>query len=176
MKDDLRHNLRIKRNYFQEYRRKTADEMIAFNFLEAFGGFDGYFIYNSFGSEADTTGIISRLLKADKRVYLPRVERNRIVAVPYGATKKGYCGIEEPLGGAYNGNIDVTVAPLLAVNARGYRLGYGGGYYDRYFAANPTLRIGLGYDFQIVDFTEDEWDERLDAFVSEKGVYRFGKE
>ncbi len=92
-------------------------------------------------------------------------------AVPYGKTQIGAYGIEEPSGQAFEGEIQVTLVPLLAVNKKLYRVGYGKGYYDRYLKNRRTLKIGLGYSFQIEEFKEDEWDEPLDAFVCEKEIY-----
>lgn len=175
MKDELRYKLKIKRRYFQGVRREVADKNILFNFLSAYGNFNSFFIYNSFGDEASTSGIISALLDADKKVFLPRVEGENIVPVPYGETRKGAFGIEEPAGQAHSGEIDVTVAPLLAVNERGYRIGYGKGFYDRFLKERHTRKVGLGYSFQIENFTEDAWDEPLDEFLTEKGIFYFGK-
>lgn len=175
MKDELRYKLKIKRRYFQGVRREVADKNILFNFLSAYGNFNSFFIYNSFGDEASTSGIISALLDADKKVFLPRMEGENIVPVPYGETRKGAFGIEEPAGQAYTGEIDVTVAPLLAVNERGYRIGYGKGFYDRFLKERHTRKVGLGYSFQIENFTEDAWDEPLDEFLTEKGIFYFGK-
>lgn len=175
MKDELRYKLKVKRRYFQGVRREYADEVILNYFLSAYENYDDFFIYNSFGDEADTKKIISALLKTGKNVYLPRVEGENIVAVPYGRLKKGAFGIEEPAGQAYNGKIDVTVIPLLAVNERGFRIGYGKGFYDRFLKNVKTLKVGLGYSFQIEDFKEDEWDEPLDELLTERGIYGFGK-
>ncbi len=173
MKDELRRKLKIKRKYFQNVRREAADNAILETFLAAFGRYDSFFIYNSFGFEAGTKQIISALLKSGKRVYLPRVEGGDIVAVPYGETGVGAFGIEEPQGQAFDGEIDVTVIPLLAVNERGYRIGYGGGYYDRYLKDRRTKKVGLGYFFQIEDFQEDGWDIPLDMFLCERGIYYY---
>lgn len=175
MKDELRYKLKIKRRYFQGVRREVADKNILFNFLSAYGNFNSFFIYNSFGDEASTSGIISALLDAGKQVFLPRVDGENIVPVPYGETRKGAFGIEEPAGQAYSGEIDVTVAPLLAVNERGYRIGYGKGFYDRFLKEKHTRKVGLGYSFQTENFTEDAWDEPLDEFLTEKGIFYFGK-
>lgn len=175
MKDELRYKLKIKRKYFQGVRREVADENILYNFTAAYGGFKSYFVYNSFGSEASTQLIIKYLLAEGKDVYLPRVEGENIVPVPYGETRKDAFGVEEPTGQAYSGEIDVTVVPLLAVNERGFRIGYGKGFYDRYLKNRKTRKVGLGYSFQIENFKEDLWDEPLDEFLTEKGIYKFGK-
>lgn len=176
MKEDVRYKLKIKRRYFEGYRRTVADECIAADFLAAYGTYESFFLYRSFGTEAGTDLLIAELIRADKQVYLPRVEGNRILPVPYGETRKGAFGIEEPVGAAYDGTPEVTVTPLLAVNARGFRLGYGGGFYDRYFREHATIRVGIGYAFQQEEFKEDVWDEPLHAFLCERGITYFGNE
>lgn len=165
--------MKTERRRFEGAARGQADGEIAENFLSAFGGYGSFFIYNGFSSEADTKRIISALLAAGKRVYLPRVEGKELVAAEYGETRRGAYGIEEPVGRAFAGDIDVTVIPLLAVNERGYRLGYGGGYYDRRLKGAKTVKVGLGYYFQMQSFKEDLWDEPLDYFICEKGLYKF---
>ncbi len=173
-KEEIRYKLKIKRKYFSGVRREFADGAILDNFLNAFLSYDSFFIYNSFSTEADTKGIIAELLSAGKKVYLPRVEGDKMVAVPYGETKAGSFGIEEPAGKPYKGKIDVTVIPLLAVNERGFRIGYGKGFYDRYLKKDKrTKKVGLGYSFQIENFEEDKWDVPLDLFLCEKGIYYY---
>ena len=175
MKDELRYKLKIKRRYFSGVRREMADIAIAEEFLNAYSNYDSFFIYNTYSTEADTSQIIKALLSAGKKVYLPRVEGENIVPVPYGNLKKGAFGILEPEGQAYTGSIQVTVIPLLAINEEGFRIGYGKGYYDRFLKTAETLKVGLGYFFQIEDFIQDEWDVRLNSFVCERGIYNFGK-
>ena len=68
--------------------------------------------------------------------------------------------------------------PLLAFDARGYRLGYGGGYYDRTLQALRAKRatIAVGYAFaaqRVLEVPIDEHDQRLDAIITEMGVVRF---
>lgn len=181
MKDELRYKYKIKRKYFQHSAREVADGAVADEVIRAFADKDGFFIYYSFGSEADTHKLIDRLLCLNKRVFLPRVEGGKIVPVPYsgGELKAGKFGVMEPEGQAVSdvSAIDVCLTPLLAVNARGYRLGYGGGYYDRFFAENPdVLKVGIGYFLQYADdFSEDKWDIPLDLFVCERGIIEFGR-
>jgi len=176
-KDEIRRKLKIKRRYFEGIRREYADLAVLDNFLAAFSCRDSFFIYNSCGTEAGTSLIISALLKDGKKVYLPRVEGENMVTVPYlpeTEMKDGAFGIKEPTGQAFCGDIDVTVIPLLAVNNAGFRTGYGKGYYDRYLKTAHTLKVGLGYYFQFDDFENDEWDIPLDLFVCEKGIFNFG--
>lgn len=173
-KEEIRYKLKIKRKYFEGVRREYADYAILDNFLAAFSAFDSFFIYNSISTEAETRLIIKALIGAGKRVYLPRVEGENILPVPLGKTKKGAFGIDEPIGQAFDGDIEVTVIPLLAVNERGFRIGYGKGYYDRYLKNAKTVKVGLGYSFQFDNFKEDGWDIPLDKYVCEKGIYDFG--
>lgn len=180
-KDDLRYKYKIKRKYFQHSAREVADGAICDLVLQALGGYESFFIYYSFGSEADTRAIIAKLLSLGKRVYLPRIEGESIVAVRYFGDEdrliKNKYGICEPCGQAANEQIQVCLAPLLAVNQNGYRLGYGGGYYDAFFRENKRiLKVGLGYFLQFTeDFTAERWDEPLDKFISERGIIDFGK-
>lgn len=72
----------------------------------------------------------------------------------------------------------VLIVPLLAFDARGYRLGYGGGFYDRTLAAlraaGPVLALGFAYSAQEVpEVPIDGYDQRLDGVVTEEGAQRF---
>lgn len=72
----------------------------------------------------------------------------------------------------------VLIVPLLAFDARGYRLGYGGGYYDRTLqalrAAGPVLAVGYAFAAQEVEAVPvDATDQRLDAVVTEAGLHLF---
>ena len=72
----------------------------------------------------------------------------------------------------------VLIVPLLAFDARGYRLGYGGGFYDRTLAAlraeGPVLALGFAYGAQeIPEVPVDQYDQRLDGVVTEDGMRRF---
>jgi 5-formyltetrahydrofolate cyclo-ligase len=73
---------------------------------------------------------------------------------------------------------DVLIVPMLAFDARGYRLGYGGGFYDRTLeglrARGPVLAVGFAFAAQeVAEVPTDEFDQRLDAVVTEKGVTIF---
>ncbi len=73
---------------------------------------------------------------------------------------------------------EVMIVPLLAFDARGYRLGYGGGFYDRTLewlrARGPVLAVGFAFAAQEVEAVPvDGFDQRLDAVVTERGVTVF---
>lgn len=70
---------------------------------------------------------------------------------------------------------EVLIVPLLAWDRRGYRLGYGGGFYDRTLAQlrsrGPVLAVGFAFAAQEVEAVPtDAFDQRLDAVVTERGV------
>lgn len=131
------------------------------------------FVYLSFSSEAPTDGLIERLLENGWRVFCPRTEKDEMYAVEYGEDfyLSDY-GIREPCGEAYEKTPTITVIPLLAVDEKGNRLGYGKGYYDRYLKKYPnTKRIGYCFDFQIVRKVPcEENDERLEIVVTDKRI------
>jgi 5-formyltetrahydrofolate cyclo-ligase len=70
--------------------------------------------------------------------------------------------------------IDFFLVPLLACDQQGYRLGYGGGYYDRALASAAGFRCGVGFSHQLVEQLPTEpHDQALHAFLSEQGVTTF---
>jgi 5-formyltetrahydrofolate cyclo-ligase len=89
----------------------------------------------------------------------------------------GTYGILEPAPGSPQlepANVDLILVPAVAIDRRGYRLGYGGGYYDR-LRADPAWgkipTIGIVFDFAAVDLLPiDPWDLKLDAVCTELGL------
>lgn len=149
---------------------RREEELLARFIAGGFAAFHSYFVYNSFGSEAGTKKLISYLLKKGKDIYLPKTEEESMYPVKYsGRFSIGVYGIEEPVGEKYRGNIDVCVLPLLAVDKEGNRLGYGGGYYDKFLRDNSCLRIAYCYDFQVIEKVESEpFDVKVQYIVTDK--------
>ena len=132
-----------------------------------------FFVYLSFSSEAPTDKLVEGLLERGERVYAPRMEKGELQAVLIGEDfSLSPLGIREPIGKNYGGEIAVAIVPLLAVDGKGNRLGYGGGYYDRYFQKHPAmLKIGYCFDFQVLkDVPTTETDVRLDKIVTDKRI------
>ena len=133
-----------------------------------------FFIYLSFFREAPTDGLIERLLADGHRVCCPRIENGNMLAVEYGEdfALSDY-GIREPVGEVYQGEIDVAVIPFLAVDKQGNRLGYGGGYYDRFLETSTAKRVAFGYAFQVVrEVPTESWDQKMDVIVTDEEIIR----
>lgn len=175
-KKELRRYMKGRRSETENRDSKEIAMTRAF-FQKGWGEKKRYFVYLSFSSEASTELLVKELLARGKEVYCPRVEGKEMVAVRMGEdfTLSDY-GIREPVGERYEGKIDVVVLPLLAADEQGGRLGYGGGYYDKFLASHTEAeKIGWCFDFQIVKkpLPCEEWDERLSAVVTEERTIVF---
>ncbi len=151
------------------------DGRIAENALAAFAEKSSFFVYLSLPAEAGTAALIEELSARGKTVCVPRIVGGEMLCVPLSdKLKSGAFGISEPEEGEEK-TCEVALCPLLAFDEAGYRLGYGGGYYDRYFALHPeVLRVGLAYEGQAIgSLPHERHDARLDAVVTESGVRFF---
>jgi 5-formyltetrahydrofolate cyclo-ligase len=151
--------------------------------LEAVKQADTILLYLSFRAEVGTDGIFHWGFQEGKRMAAPvtSVASRTLWPVEIRSLKEvttGAYGIREPLWREERvipvEEIDLVLLPGVAFDRHGGRLGYGGGYYDRFL---PRLRpdavkIGLAYDLQVVGRVPLEpHDVRLDAVVTESGVY-----
>lgn len=163
----------MKKRRGENENRDAKEILLTENFLSVFSEKESFFVYLSFSSEASTDKLVEKLLAAGKKVYCPRVEGKDMVAAEWSEDfTLSPRGIREPTGQAYEGKIDVAVLPLLAVDEKGRRLGYGGGYYDRFLRARPeTLPVAYCFDFQIVrEVPAEEFDVCAKWLVTDKRV------
>jgi 5-formyltetrahydrofolate cyclo-ligase len=144
-------------------------------------------LYAALPWELDAAPLITIALTRGCRIYVPRIDRhNRARGMRFvplaGASRRNRLGIDEPEGSASLGArwLDLVFLPLVGFDRRGWRLGAGGGYYDRAFAfrraravwPGPRL-IGLAYSFQELERLEAAaHDVPMDAVVTEKGMIR----
>ena len=108
----------------------------------------------------------------DKIICYPKVEgKNMNFYIPDSFTK-GVYDILEPVGKLVDkSNIDIIIVPLLYFDKDNNRVGYGGGYYDRYLSDYKGITIGVAYDFQEVDKIDvKKTDVKLDYII--KGVIK----
>ena len=140
--------------------------------------------YASFQNEVDTFCLMSRALEAGKRVVLPRVQvvgkrlhLHRVKSLENNLESGPY-GIKSPASGCPKvapSDLDLMVLPGLAFDRQGFRLGFGGGYYDRLLESlNPEIiTVGLAYEFQVVDeVPHEDHDQPVQYVATEGEVFR----
>lgn len=137
------------------------------------------FCFIGFGSEVNTIGIIEEALKDRKKVYVPRVRNKEMKVIQIDSLdnlKPGVFGILEPEDGEeVKVDCDLILMPGVAFTKEGKRLGYGGGYYDKYLAQynSNTLKIAIAYSIQVIDFIPTEsYDKIVDHIVTEDFTYK----
>lgn len=144
-----------------------------------------FFIYCSYLSEVETPSLLSYCLEQGKTVCVPLVvpEQSQLLAVPITDPSSelfpGYKGIPEPSSLVQMKNmkpeeIDIAIIPGAVFDRSGNRLGYGGGYYDRFLAqqAPQAYRIGLSYSLQLTKVIPTRsHDIPMDMLVTEQGVF-----
>ena len=88
--------------------------------------------------------------------------------------KNAFNILEPQQGEEHKGDIDMVILPLLAFDSRGYRAGYGKGFYDRFLQGMDTLKVGLSF-FEVSEDIEDvnEHDLKLDLCITPGKLYDF---
>ena len=135
----------------------------------------------SIKSEISTNGLNQYLLSLGKILCLPVIENNEEVLIfkRYcigDVLKKGKFGVKEPVN-SLTYLPDIIFVPCLAFDENGFRLGYGGGYYDKcmayFFSINHKfISIGLAYEEQKVkNVVHDNLDQKLNYILTEKQLY-----
>jgi 5-formyltetrahydrofolate cyclo-ligase len=141
--------------------------------------------YWPMGEELDVRPLLDALHARGRICALPVVARRRSPLIfrrwrPGDRLEAGVLGIRTPTADAPSLEPDVLIVPLLAFDARGYRLGYGGGYYDRSLAAlraaKKILAVGVAFAVQeMPNVPHGPGDERLDWIVTELAARRIDK-
>jgi 5-formyltetrahydrofolate cyclo-ligase len=121
--------------------------------------------YASYGYEPDTTALNQELIKRGKTLLLPRVSSQTMQFVEWNGKDENLDHskkIAEPIGPAWGeiDDIDFIFIPALAVDPDGYRLGQGGGYYDRALINLRAWRHGVVYTYERMehDLPREPWD------------------
>ena len=136
-------------------------------------------LYASIGSEVGTGQLRRRAAEAGMTVLLPRMDegsKNLSAAGDAPNLERGPMGIYQPAADAATvdpDRIDVVVVPGIAFDTRGYRLGHGAGYYDRFLARlTRTLRIGLTYPCLVVPCLPVEpHDQPVHWILTKEGLF-----
>ena len=132
-------------------------------------------VYNSLKTEVQTDRLITALKSQNKTVAYPiTVGDDMVAGVPTSCEyKKSSLGVIEPLEYTILDNPSVVIVPLVACDKNLNRIGMGKGYYDRYLSGKSAIKIGICYDFQVVDkIIPNQTDIPLDIIVTEKQILR----
>lgn len=185
-KSSLRSNYLTARRRIDPATKAALDARI----LERLAGFDLYadaglvLAYVSYGNEVDTRAVIESALASGKRVAVPRVLPHKHKMDFYeidgmGDLEEGFKGILEPRRGLSSplGTVDllgsVCLVPGLVFDAEGHRIGYGGGYYDRFLQFYPGDKIALARSTQVSSnpLPTESCDVPVDFIVTDSGVW-----
>jgi 5-formyltetrahydrofolate cyclo-ligase len=138
----------------------------------------------SFGSEVDTAPLIDALHARGVRTALPRIVEGDLEPRAYApgdpVTRTAFGAWEPSEGETLDPSvIDVVLTPAVVFDRSGGRVGYGGGFYDRFFplTRRDAVRVGVGFDIQLIDghAPSGHFDMPLDALVTESLVLRFSQ-
>lgn len=172
-KDDIRRAIRAKKALLSAADKIDAARRV-FERLEQSAAFqlaDHILMYHSLPDELSTHEFIDRWA-GRKHFFLPRVNGLNLEILPYDKSRlsTGAFLIEEPDGDDTVDvhEIELIVVPGVAYDRKGNRVGRGKGYYDRLLAESKATKVGVGYDFQLVDEIDAEpHDVAVDVIITE---------
>lgn len=142
-------------------------------------------VYSSILGEVDLTEFVLAAWNDKKNIFFPKVKGEEMEfyqATSFDDLQTGTFQVREPVSAHAIPGILVDTTPILvpgvAFSMDGYRIGYGKGYYDKYFMANQKNKrlypIGIAYSFQMVDsFAVDAFDYPMQTIITEQSDYRF---
>lgn len=139
-------------------------------------------LYMPAHGELDISPLVFEAMNQGRTVLLPRCRPGERGIMDFAhctgkdQLAKGFYGLTEPDAACpvVDAPPDLLLVPCVALDKQGYRLGYGGGYYDRHLSrpdwqGQPPFRLGVLFSFQLVDTVPREsWDTPLDGWVTEK--------
>lgn len=181
-KEEIRKAIRLQKRALQQEEMELQGKQI-FHQITKFQDYQTaglIFTYMSYNQEVDTTHIILDALASGKQVAVPKVEGREIVFYYIESLEQmvpGYQGILEPKSQrvAVPEHGMFMIMPGLAFSTQGQRIGYGGGFYDRYldqYHEESFVTCAVAYDFQVFDsLPSEEFDQRIDYIITANQIY-----
>jgi len=183
-KDKLRKEYMTKRANLQSTIINKSSSIIT-NKLDSYihkNNFKNIMIFVSFRNEIYTHELIKKWLNdGEKNIYVPYIESNidqmKISQIEDfdKDLEKGVYNILEPIEKvkkeSNNYDLDIIVVPGLIFSKNGYRIGYGGGYYDKFLSrvSDKVKKVGIVYsDFVLDDLPVDDYDIPVDLIMTER--------
>lgn len=179
MKKRIRKEILAKRNTLskEEIESKSVIIYQRVTIHPVFQNADLVFAYIDAKSEVQTQQIIEYAWKSGKKVAVPKVHGDSMrfyLITSYEDLEPGCFGIREPKEGCKEiltvSENSVVIMPGVAFDRKGNRIGYGKGYYDKYFSAYPKIyKIAIAFEVQMVlEIPADEFDVKADIVMTEK--------
>ncbi|MGD9678223.1 MAG: 5-formyltetrahydrofolate cyclo-ligase [Vulcanibacillus sp.] len=163
-KVELRKKLINERNNLNTNKIELLSKIISDKIMDSnyFKKASNVLVYIPFRNEVDIRDVIEKAWQLNKQVIVPKTNLIEKKMYPYlinswEELELGNYQLLEPIVDKKMpfpiSNIEVVLIPGVVFDRNGYRLGYGGGFYDRFFAdcLTPIYKIGIAYDFQIID-------------------------
>lgn len=185
LKSEIRKNIKeLKRKLSKEEQDQYSNSIVnCLVNLPEYHRADEIFCYVNFNQEVKTKKLIEKALSEGKMVAVPKVmddDMNFFYISSLNDLEPGVLGIPEPVTtneAIPNPNkSNLFLVPGLAFDLKGNRIGYGKGYYDRYFKKYnncPINKIALTYDFQVLSLLPaEEQDIQMDQIITEKRLIK----
>ncbi|MCH5268810.1 MAG: 5-formyltetrahydrofolate cyclo-ligase [Lachnospiraceae bacterium] len=180
VKSELRRVMLSRRDSIAAEQRSEAGSAVAINALlrDQLNAADTVLCYVNIGSEMPTDRIIGYCLQNGISVAAPICLGENIVfryINGFNDLEHGSFSVLEPKAHCPAARIttaSVCITPAVCYNKSGFRIGYGKGYYDRFFSENKCIKIGLCYEDLIADFSPDMNDVAVDMIVTERRFRR----
>lgn len=175
-KHEIRRKVKAMRQMLSDLERRSAAEEV-FERLEKTAAFlmaDHILMYHSLPDELYTHAFLGKW-GGRKHFYLPRVNGVNLEILPYDEShlELGSFHIEEPTGNntVDPAEIEMVVVPAVAYDRKGNRLGRGKGFYDRLLKNTKATKVGVGYEFQLVDEVPVEpHDVAVDIIITQNST------
>ena len=173
-KQELRASIRAQKRAMTEEEIVSRSEKLAALFLasDAYRNAKTIYGYLPYNQEVRTVSMLEQALKDGKRVAVPKCygdEMKFIFMDDLSKVEKGYAGIPEPIADdpVADDETALVLMPGLAFDPQGHRIGYGGGFYDKFLAAEPGHpTLALCYAFQMLPHLEtEEFDIPVDTVL-----------
>jgi 5-formyltetrahydrofolate cyclo-ligase len=173
-KAELRQQIRLQKRQMTEAEIIQKSERLfhLFTATQSYQNAKSVYGYMSYNQEVRTLPILEQALRDGKRVAIPKcydTEMRFIWMEDLSCTVQSSCGIPEPTsdGPVADDKTALVLMPGMAFDEAGHRIGYGGGYYDRFLAAEPDHpTLALCYDFQMLEeLPIEEFDIPVDTVL-----------
>ena len=173
-KKELRAMIRAQKRAMTEQEIESKSQRLTELFLatDAYRQAKTIYGYLPYNQEVRTEALLEQALRDGKRVAVPKCygdEMRFIYQDDLSKVEKGYCGIPEPVADEPLGDdpTALVLMPGLAFDEEGHRIGYGGGFYDKFLMQEPEHpTLALCYDFQMLpELHTEEFDIPVDRVI-----------